>query len=138
MKSSARMLSMNLTSLRRSAASQSRSSCIRMSWSDLTGCCDCAAPAGTAQAAARRQKSVARYVMGGGRLFHHRLGELRGIDCHVRLHSGQLVHRAPIQPAHRPLERHLDPGDIAIVAVIDACYEPSDRRSVVAYEPDEQ
>src|SRR5436853_551029 len=66
------------------------------------------------------------------------LGELRGVDAHVRLHLAELDRRTAVRPGDHALERHLDTGHIAVIRVVDLRRDDADGRIHEANLPHEQ
>src|SRR6185503_4100793 len=69
---------------------------------------------------------------------HGRPGELRRPDTDVGLHLAQLDRRSAVGPGDDAAERHLDPGDVAVVGIVDLRRNDADRRIDEAHLPDQQ
>src|SRR4029077_11015115 len=62
-------------------------------------------------------------------------GEFGRIDRHVSLNLSRREDGLAVEPAHRPLIRHLDSGEIAIIFIINLRRGKTDLRIRVAHMP---
>src|SRR5215831_12533359 len=51
-----------------------------------------------------------------------RAAEFRGVNLGIRLHFGQLRGGLTVRPGHSPAERHLDTGKVAVILIVDLCW----------------